>query len=181
MTNTTKTMQNEDIFIKAKEAGKALALVTDEAKNGVLCAVADEIGARKEELLAANAADLGRMERANPLYDRLMLTPDRLDGIARDIRHVASLPSPLGIESKRRTLPNGLRLRRVSVPFGVIGVVYEARPTAPLLASYTTCCAAQACAPRPWSASCRPPTRPRQSCFRPWATLTCAYRGAARA
>ena len=128
MTNTTKTMQNEDIFIKAKEAGKALALVTDEAKNGVLCAVADEIGARKEELLAANAADLGRMERANPLYDRLMLTPDRLDGIARDIRHVASLPSPLGIESKRRTLPNGLRLRRVSVPFGVIGVVYEARP-----------------------------------------------------
>lgn len=125
---TTKTMQNEDTFIRAKEAAKALALVPDGARNAVLRAVADEIEAHAGELLAANAADLGRMERSNPLYDRLMLTPERLGGIARDIRAVAALPSPLGIESKRRTLPNGLRLRRVSVPFGVIGVVYEARP-----------------------------------------------------
>lgn len=121
-------MKFDDIFNKVKQAGRTLALVPDEARNGVLLAVAGAIEARKDELLAANAADLERMERTNPLYDRLQLTPGRLDGIARDMRHVAGLPSPLGIISKARTLDNGLRLHRVSVPFGVIGVIYEARP-----------------------------------------------------
>ena len=68
------------------------------------------------------------MDPANPLYDRLKLTPERLEGIASDMRQVAKLPSPLGRILEDRTLPNGLRLRKVSVPFGVIGVVYEARP-----------------------------------------------------
>ena len=79
-------------------------------------------------LLDANKRDLEQMESQDPLYDRLLLTPDRLQGIASDMRHVASLPSPLGIVTKERTLENGLYLRRVSVPFGVIGVIYEARP-----------------------------------------------------
>ncbi|MBR4134774.1 MAG: glutamate-5-semialdehyde dehydrogenase, partial [Bacteroidales bacterium] len=79
-------------------------------------------------LLEANAADLAAMDRSNPLYDRLMLTEERLKGIASDMRHVAALPSPLGRTLVERTLPNGLRLRKVSVPFGVIGVIYEARP-----------------------------------------------------
>lgn len=122
------TMQYEDIFSRVKAAGRGLALVPDEARSSVLRDLADAIMAEKDALLAANAADLERMERANPLYDRLQLTEKRLADIARDMRHVASLPSPLGIVTKARTLQNGLCLRRVSVPFGVIGVIYEARP-----------------------------------------------------
>ena len=122
------TMQYEDIFSRVKAAGRGLALVPDEVRSSVLRDLADAIMAEKGTLLAANAADLERMERANPLYDRLQLTEKRLADIARDMRHVASLPSPLGIVTKARTLQNGLRLRRVSVPFGVIGVIYEARP-----------------------------------------------------
>jgi len=102
--------------------------LTDEQRNRALLAVADDIIVHEDELLAANAEDLVRMDPSNPLYDRLRLTPERLEAIAADMRKVASLPSPLGRETNRRTLPNGLRLRRVSVPFGVVGVVYEARP-----------------------------------------------------
>lgn len=118
----------EDIFSKVKAAGRGLVHVDDAARADVLCGIADAIMVRMDELLDANAADLSRMERSNPLYDRLQLTPARLESIALDIRHVAELPSPLGRCLESRTLPNGLRLRRVSVPFGVIGVIYEARP-----------------------------------------------------
>ena len=121
-------MQYEEIFIRVKEAAGRLALVTDEARSKVLCRMADAVMEHKDGLLAANADDLSRMERSNPLYDRLQLTEARLAAIAQDMRHVAGLPSPLGRVSNTRTLPNGLRLRRVSVPFGVVGVIYEARP-----------------------------------------------------
>ncbi|MBP5340621.1 MAG: glutamate-5-semialdehyde dehydrogenase [Prevotella sp.] len=115
-------------FLQAREAGKLLARLSDERRNEVLMAVATAIINNKERILAANALDLERMSKENPLYDRLQLTPARLDAIAADMRNVASLPSPLGHVSKASTLPNGLRLCRVSVPFGVIGIVYEARP-----------------------------------------------------
>lgn len=82
----------------------------------------------KTEILEANAGDLKKMGRDNPLYDRLLLTPERLDAIAADMLNVSRLPSPLGRTLTERTLDNGLRLRRVSVPFGVIGMIYEARP-----------------------------------------------------
>ena len=121
-------MEYNDIFNKAKAAGRSLALLTDAERNSVLADVACAIEANEEALLAANAADLERMDAANPLYDRLRLTAERLGAIAADMRNVCSLPSPLGRVSHERTLPNGLRLRRVSVPFGVIGIVYEARP-----------------------------------------------------
>ena len=121
-------MQLKDVFEQVKVASRGLGLMTDEERNNVLNAVADAIVARQTEILAANAEDLARMEPTNPLYDRLQLTPARLDGIAADMRNVATLPSPLGRETNKRTLPNGLRLRRISVPFGVVGVVYEARP-----------------------------------------------------
>lgn len=121
-------MTYEDIFSRVKAAGRELAIVPDDARNRVLCALADAITANKDVLLAANGEDLKRMERANPLYDRLQLTEKRLADIAQDMRHVASLPSPLGKTSSARTRPNGLRLRRISVPFGVVGVIYEARP-----------------------------------------------------
>ena len=100
----------------------------DGRRSRVLCAVADAIDKRQSELLAANAEDLALMDKANPLYDRLQLTPSRLEGIASDMRRVSQLPSPLGRILMERTLPNGLLLRKVSVPFGVVGVIYEARP-----------------------------------------------------
>ena len=111
-----------------KEASRALALVSDEKRNLLLEQLADAILANQDLLLEANKLDLEQMDSQDPLFDRLLLTPDRLQGIASDMRHVASLPSPLGIVTKERTLENGLYLRRVSVPFGVIGVIYEARP-----------------------------------------------------
>ena len=117
-----------DIFRKTKDASLYLAQLSDADKSAVLHAVADAIKHDTDTLLEANAADLSRMEKSNPLYDRLLLTPSRLDNIASDMRHVACLPSSLGHITCERTLDNGLHLRRVSVPFGVIGVIYEARP-----------------------------------------------------
>ena len=116
------------IFENVKKASKTLAALSDDERNAVLRAVADSIIAHEDELLAANADDLSRMEQSNPLYDRLQLTSQRLADIASDMRNVATLPSPLGHITKENTLPNGLRLRRISVPFGVIGMIYEARP-----------------------------------------------------
>ena len=118
----------KELFQKIKEASRALALVSDEKRNLLLEHLADAILANQDLLLEANKLDLEQMDSKDPLYDRLLLTPDRLQGIASDMRHVASLPSPLGIITKERTLENGLYLRRISVPFGVIGVIYEARP-----------------------------------------------------
>ena len=118
----------KDIFKRTKRASKTLALLSDEQRNEILLAVADAIIAQKERILKANAEDLAKMEKNNPLYDRLQLTDSRLEGIAGDMRNVATLPSPLGHVTKQKTLPNGLRLCRVSVPFGVIGMIYEARP-----------------------------------------------------
>ena len=121
-------MQIREQLKQAKEAGKVLARLTDQQRNEVLEAVADAIIYNKVSLLESNARDLAKMEQTNPLYDRLQLTDSRLEAIAADMRNVAKLPSPLGRITDRRTLPNGLRLSRVSVPFGVIGIVYEARP-----------------------------------------------------
>ena len=117
-----------EIFSKVKTASRSLALIPDARRDEILLAVADAILANEASLLEANAKDLSRMDKSNPLYDRLQLTPARLADIASDMRHVAALPSPLGRVLKEKTLENGLHLRRVSVPFGVIGMVYEARP-----------------------------------------------------
>ena len=121
-------MQLEQTFKRAKDAGKCLTRISDEQRNQILNAVADAIIYNKERILQANANDLSRMEKSNPLYDRLMLTEKRLEDIAGDMRNVVKLPTPLGHITKERTLPNGLYLRRMSVPFGVVGIIYEARP-----------------------------------------------------
>ena len=121
-------MQLKDTFEKVKRASKSLALLSDAQRNDILNAVADAIINSQERILEANAQDLAKMSKENPLYDRLQLTESRLEGIAADMRNVATLPSPLGHITKQKTLPNGLRLCRVSVPFGVIGMIYEARP-----------------------------------------------------
>ena len=121
-------MQLKETFKRVKRASKSLALLSDEQRNEILNAVADAIVGNKTRILDANAQDLAKMSKDNPLYDRLQLTDSRLEGIASDMRNVATLPSPLGHITKQGTLPNGLRLCRVSVPFGVIGMIYEARP-----------------------------------------------------
>lgn len=115
-------------FKPIKQASRALALISDEQRNQTLLHLADAIVVHQSELLDANKQDLALMADGDPLYDRLLLTEERLLGIASDMRHVASLPSPLGKITKETTLDNGLFLRRISVPFGVIGVIYEARP-----------------------------------------------------
>ena len=118
----------KETFKKTKAASRLLATLSDDKRNEVLLAVADAIVSNKQRILAANAIDLAQMDPSNPLYDRLQLTDKRLDDIASDMRNVSRLPSPLGRILKESTLPNGLRLKRVSVPFGVIGMIYEARP-----------------------------------------------------
>lgn len=117
-----------DTLEAVRNASYQLALIGPDTINRVLEAVADELLQHTDELLAANAEDLARMSPDDPKYDRLKLTAERLRGIAADTRRVAELPSPLDIVLDDRILPNGLHLQKVSVPFGVIGVIYEARP-----------------------------------------------------
>ena len=117
-------MNSEDI----KTASRLLAACSESEINALLVDIADELERRIPEVLEANAKDQARMDPANPMFDRLVLNEERLRGIAADTRKVATLPSPLGRTLEERILPNGLEIKRVSVPFGVIGVIYEARP-----------------------------------------------------
>lgn len=121
-------MPSNEAFLQVKCASKRLALLNDTERNSILCELADMTEGHMDDLLQANALDLQRMDKADPRYDRLQLTEARLRDIAADLRKVASLPSPLGRVLKHSTLPNGLELMRVSVPFGVIGIIFEARP-----------------------------------------------------
>ena len=121
-------MELREQFERVKSASKELALISDERKNEILLSMAQAIIQQKDMLLEENAKDLARMDKSNPLYDRLQLTEARLEGIASDMRHVATLENPLGKVLKHRILENGLILSRITVPFGVIGVIYEARP-----------------------------------------------------
>ena len=111
-----------------RDASYDLAFLDESKVNEVLNSVADSIEKESESLLRANALDLARMDKSNPMYDRLLLTPERLKGIADDMRKVSELESPVGKVIDERVRPNGMKLTRVRVPFGVIGVIYEARP-----------------------------------------------------
>ncbi|MDE6361147.1 MAG: glutamate-5-semialdehyde dehydrogenase [Muribaculaceae bacterium] len=122
-------MENfNEIFRRAREASRVLPALSDGQRSAAITTLASLVDSRQAELLEANLLDLARMDPSNPLYDRLQLTPERLRGIASDLRHVAGLPTPVGEEVEHRRLPNGIDLRKVRVPFGVIGVIYEARP-----------------------------------------------------
>ena len=118
----------DNILDSLIDASYTLPLAEEGRITAALNAVADAIGRESDCLLAANAADLALMQPDNPMYDRLMLTVERLDGIAQDMRKVAALPNPVGKVIDERVRPNGMKLTRVRVPFGVIGVIYEARP-----------------------------------------------------
>jgi len=109
-------------------ASRKLNLVSVEKINQVLEDVASAAIVNTEFILQENQKDLNRMDPKDPKYDRLKLTADRIAGIATDIRNVASLPSPLGRMLSKINRPNGLQISKVTVPFGVIGIIYEARP-----------------------------------------------------
>ena len=121
-------MELKNTFEQVQEASRELVMLENDRINEILLAVADEAVAQTDYILAENAKDLARMDKADPKYDRLKLTASRIQDIATDMRKVAELPSPLGRVLKHHILPNGLELTRVSVPFGVIGIIYEARP-----------------------------------------------------
>ena len=122
------TTNLNETFAAVQVASRELALLNDDIINQILNAVADAAIAETPFILAENEKDLARMDKNDPKYDRLKLTEERLTGIAADTRNVATLPSPLGKVLKESVRPNGMRLTKVSVPFGVIGIIYEARP-----------------------------------------------------
>ena len=115
-------------FAATRQASRALAAFSPAATNALLRDLADTLVAETSFLLAENDRDLARMPETDPRHDRLRLTPERLAGIATDLRTVAGLSSPVGDVLLQRALPNGLQLSKVRVPLGVVGIVYEARP-----------------------------------------------------
>ena len=121
-------MNLNDTFSAVQAASRKLALLSDDTINQILSAVADAAIAQTPYILSENKKDLARMDKNHPKYDRLKLTEERIKGIANDTRNVATLPSPLGRVLKETTRPNGMKLTKISVPFGVIGIIYEARP-----------------------------------------------------
>lgn len=121
-------MELQDIFKNVQRASRSLGLLDKEKVNTILIDVADEAINQIPAILAENQKDLDRMDVDDPKYDRLKLTEKRIHDIAADIKNVANLPSPLGKILLEKNLENGLRLKKVSVPMGVIGVIYEARP-----------------------------------------------------
>lgn len=117
-----------ETFEQVQQASRSLSLLSDEKINQIIRAVADEAMKQSAFILAENKKDLEKMGTGDPRYDRLKLTLPRLEGIASDMRNVSILPSPLGRVLKHSIRPNGMVLTRISVPFGVIGIIYEARP-----------------------------------------------------
>ena len=121
----------EGLALTARAASRTLVATSGEQRRQALLAIADEIDSRTEEIITANTLDIDRAkaESAHPqMQDRLLLTRERIAGISAGARQVAALEDPLGRILKKSTLSNGLELEQMSVPFGVIGMVYEARP-----------------------------------------------------
>ncbi|MEM6697935.1 MAG: glutamate-5-semialdehyde dehydrogenase [Bacteroidota bacterium] len=117
-----------DRLNQVKKASRQLIQLTDQQIADILHLLADLTLKNQHFILQENQKDLDRMDKNNPKYDRLLLNKERLQNIADDLKKVAELPSPLNQKLEERTLPNGLQLSRISVPLGVIGIVYESRP-----------------------------------------------------
>ena len=121
-------MNTEELFKAARRASELLPRLTQQQRDDILRATAQAIRSQIDALLEANRADLDRMNSDNPLYDRLQLTRQRIEAIADDMESVAALPSPVGEIMAEWTRPNGMKICKQRVPFGVIGIIYEARP-----------------------------------------------------
>ena len=113
---------------KTRQASRGLVMLEEDKIDSVILALADAVDANVEKIIAANKKDLERMDPSNTKYDRLLLDEKRINAIAEDIRSVASLPSPLNKILETTVRPNGMKITKISVPFGVIGAIYEARP-----------------------------------------------------
>jgi len=121
-------MDYSDVFKRVRDAAHELAKVPCEIIYDLLAELSDEILRQTPYLIGENARDLEKIDSSDPKYDRLLLSRERLEAISSDMLKVASLPSPLGRVSEERFMPNGLFISKVTVPFGVVGVIYEARP-----------------------------------------------------
>jgi glutamate-5-semialdehyde dehydrogenase len=117
-----------NIFESVKRASRKLSLLSDEKINEVLTKLADSVEENVELILNENQKDLERMPESDPKFDRLKLTAQRIHDVTADLRNVASLASPLNISLEKKELANGLMLEKITVPLGVIGIIYEARP-----------------------------------------------------
>mgnify|MGYP000237492531 CR=1 FL=1 len=111
-----------------KSASSKISLISDEKRNEVLIALSKALCEAQDLILTANAKDLSFLDQQNPMYDRLLLNESRIKAIADDVKNVANLPSPLNKKLENRIMPNGLDIEKVSVPLGVIGIIYESRP-----------------------------------------------------
>ena len=124
----TPVVSTQEKLLRAREATSKLAQLSTEAKNALLFAMADAVEANRDGILAANRDDVGSSGLAGAMRDRLLLTPARIQEMANGVREVAALPDPIGETLAEWTRPNGLHMRKVRVPLGVIGIIYESRP-----------------------------------------------------
>ncbi|GHT09521.1 gamma-glutamyl phosphate reductase [Bacteroidia bacterium] len=119
-------------FEKAQKASAVLSSLPDKMANEILFSIGEKILEGTDKILSENQKDLDRMSPTDYRYDRLKLTPERIEGIVADLKNVTELPSPVGRILKETTRPNGMKITKISVPFGLIGIIYEARPNVSL-------------------------------------------------
>jgi glutamate-5-semialdehyde dehydrogenase len=124
----TTALSTQEKLLRARGATTKLAQLSTEAKNALLSAMADAVEANRDGILAANRVDVESSGLAGAMRDRLLLTPARIQEMAKGVREVAALPDPIGETLAEWTRPNGLHMRKVRVPLGVIGIIYESRP-----------------------------------------------------
>jgi glutamate-5-semialdehyde dehydrogenase len=121
-------LSTQEKLIRARAAAARLALLSSEQKNAMLQGMADAIENQAKSILAANRKDVESSGLEGAMLDRLLLTADRIGDVARGVREVAALPDPVGETLSEWTRPNGLRIRKLRVPLGVVGIIYESRP-----------------------------------------------------
>ena len=127
-TTVRSTGSTEEKLLRARAASAKLAQLSTEQKNALLLAIADAVLAHQSEILSANRADIEHAGLEGAMRDRLWLTPARIQEMARAVRDVAALPDPIGETLSQWTKSNGLKIRKVRVPLGVVGIIYESRP-----------------------------------------------------
>ncbi len=124
----TTAVSTQEKLLRARAASERLALLSTEEKNEMLLAIAGAIEAQEKSILAANRQDIEISGLEDAMRDRLLLTRSRIKDIANGVREVASLPDPIGETLAEWTKSNGLRIRKLRVPLGVVGIIYESRP-----------------------------------------------------
>src|ERR1700751_1267669 len=124
----TTAASTQEKLLRARAASAKLALLSTEEKNALLLAIAAAVEANEKNILAANREDVEKSGLESAMRDRLLLTPSPIQDMARGVREVVALPDPIGETLAEWTKSNGLRIRKVRVPLGVVGIIYESRP-----------------------------------------------------